>query len=56
MISRQVQHLARMTDDLLAAARATTGKVILQRQPLSLAEGPAGPNLLEGQWAIQPRF
>jgi signal transduction histidine kinase len=38
VIARQVQHLARMTDDLLDAARATTGKVMLQRQPLDLAE------------------
>jgi signal transduction histidine kinase len=38
VISRQVQHLARMTDDLLDAARAMTGKIVLQRQPLDLAE------------------
>ena len=38
VISRQVQHLSRMTDDLLDAARAMTGKIVLQRQPLDLAE------------------
>lgn len=41
VISRQVQHLARMTDDLLDAARAMTGKIVLQRQPLDLAEAAA---------------
>jgi len=41
VIGRQVQHLARMTDDLLDAARAMTGKVVLQRQPLDLAEATA---------------
>ena len=38
VITRQVQHLARMTDDLLDAARAMTGKIVLQRQPLELAQ------------------
>ena len=38
VIARQVQHLTRMTDDLLDAARAMTGKIVLQRQPLDLAE------------------
>ena len=38
VIARQVQHLARMTDDLLDAARAMTGKIVLQRQPLDLAD------------------
>ncbi|HYX65254.1 MAG TPA: ATP-binding protein [Burkholderiales bacterium] len=38
VIARQVQHLARMTDDLLDAARAMTGKIVLQRQPLDLAQ------------------
>jgi len=38
VIARQVQHLSRMTDDLLDAARAMTGKIVLQRQPLDLAE------------------
>src|SRR3954469_8335787 len=38
VITRQVQHLARITDDLLDAARAMPGKIVLQRQPLDLAE------------------
>src|SRR5204862_3122005 len=41
VIGRQVQHLARMTDDLLDAARAMTGKIVLQRQALDLAEAAA---------------
>jgi len=41
VVGRQVQHLARMTDDLLDAARAMTGKIVLQRQPLDLAEAAA---------------
>ncbi len=41
VIARQVEHLARMTDDLLDAARAMTGKIVLQRQPLDLAEAAA---------------
>ena len=41
VIGRQVQHLVRMTDDLLDAARAMTGKIILQRQPLDLADAAA---------------
>jgi len=38
VIHRQVKHLSRMTDDLLDAARAMTGKIVLQRSPLDLAE------------------
>jgi len=41
VIGRQVQHLARMTDDLLDAARAMTGKIVLQRQMLDLADAAA---------------
>ena len=41
VIARQVQHLARMTDDLLDAARAMTGKIVLQRQPIDLAQAAA---------------
>jgi signal transduction histidine kinase len=41
VIARQVEHLARMTDDLLDAARAMTGKIVLQRRPLDLAEAAA---------------
>jgi signal transduction histidine kinase len=38
VIGRQVQHLVRMMDDLLDAARAMTGKIVLQRQPLDLQQ------------------
>jgi signal transduction histidine kinase/CheY-like chemotaxis protein len=38
VIGRQVQHLSRMVDDLLDASRMTTGKVLLTRRPLDLAE------------------
>jgi signal transduction histidine kinase/CheY-like chemotaxis protein len=41
VITRQVEHLARMTDDLLDAARAMTGKIVLQRRPLDLADAAA---------------
>ncbi|MCC7009629.1 MAG: response regulator [Acidobacteria bacterium] len=41
IIRRQVDHLARMTDDLLDAARAMTGKIMLQRQPIDLAAAAA---------------
>jgi signal transduction histidine kinase/CheY-like chemotaxis protein len=42
VIGRQVQHLARMTDDLLDAARAMTGKIVLHRHPLELSAAVAG--------------
>ena len=38
VIRRQVKHLSRMTDDLLDAARAMTGKIVLQRRPVDFAE------------------
>jgi signal transduction histidine kinase/ActR/RegA family two-component response regulator len=41
VIRRQINHLSRMTDDLLDAARAMTGKIVLQRRPLDLAEAVA---------------
>jgi signal transduction histidine kinase/CheY-like chemotaxis protein len=37
VIVRQVGHLTRLTDDLLDAARALTGKIVLERQPVDLA-------------------
>jgi signal transduction histidine kinase len=37
IISRQTDHLSRLTDDLLDAGRAVMGKISLQRQPLELA-------------------
>ena len=38
VIGRQVQHLSRLVDDLLDVSRVTTGKVVLDRRPLALAE------------------
>lgn len=37
IVARQVDHLSRMTDDLLDAARAITGKIALHRKPVDLA-------------------
>src|SRR5256885_5960610 len=37
VIGRQVDHLSRMTDDLLDAARSTTSKIVLQRMAVDLA-------------------
>jgi signal transduction histidine kinase/ActR/RegA family two-component response regulator len=37
VISRQVEHLARLTDDLLDAGRAIMGKIVLERRALDLA-------------------
>jgi signal transduction histidine kinase len=37
IILRQVGHLTRLTDDLLDAARALTGKIVLERHPTDLA-------------------
>jgi signal transduction histidine kinase/ActR/RegA family two-component response regulator len=36
VIDRQIQHLARLVDDLLDVARVTTGKISLQRTPTDL--------------------
>jgi PAS domain S-box-containing protein len=37
MIDRQVQHLARLVDDLLDVSRITRGKITLQKEPVELA-------------------
>jgi signal transduction histidine kinase len=37
IVARQVEHLARLTDDLLDAGRAMMGKIALERRPLELA-------------------
>jgi signal transduction histidine kinase len=37
VIARQVDHLARLTDDLLDAGRAVMGKIVLERRPIDLA-------------------
>ena len=38
MIARQSGHLGRLVDDLLDVARVMTGKILLEREPLDLAE------------------
>jgi len=38
VIQRQVEHMARLIDDLLDVSRVTQGKVILQRQPTAVTE------------------
>ena len=42
VISRQVQHLSRVVDDLLDLSRVMTGKIILDFKPLDLAQAAAG--------------
>jgi signal transduction histidine kinase/CheY-like chemotaxis protein len=39
IITRQVDRLARMVDDLLDVTRVTTGKIALQRRPVDLVDG-----------------
>ena len=38
VVGRQVDHMARLLDDLLDASRVTSGKVTLQRRPTSVRE------------------
>jgi signal transduction histidine kinase/ActR/RegA family two-component response regulator len=38
IIARQNAHLARLVDDLLDVSRVTSGKIVLERRPLELAE------------------
>jgi PAS domain S-box-containing protein len=38
IIDRQVVHMARLVDDLLDVARITRGKIMLQTEPLAIAE------------------
>jgi signal transduction histidine kinase len=38
IIRRQVRHLAKLTDDLLDAARVMMGKIVLERRPVDLAQ------------------
>ena len=42
IIKRQVIHMARLVDDLLDVGRAVTGKIVLKRQPVNLAEAVRG--------------
>ena len=38
IIERQVLHMARLVDDLLDVGRVVTGKIVLDRHPVDLAE------------------
>jgi PAS domain S-box-containing protein len=38
VVGRQVEHLSRLVDDLLDVSRVTTGKVVLTKEPVDLAE------------------
>jgi signal transduction histidine kinase/ActR/RegA family two-component response regulator len=38
VITRQTEHLARLVDDLLDVARVMSGKIVLERRPVDLAE------------------
>ena len=38
IIGRQTHHLARLVDDLLDVARVTTGRIIVERHPVALAD------------------
>jgi two-component system, sensor histidine kinase len=38
IIKRQVTHMARLVDDLLDVGRAVTGKIVLKRAPMNLAD------------------
>src|SRR5881397_1044157 len=38
IIGRQTTHLARLVDDLLDVARVTTGRIVVERQPVALAD------------------
>jgi PAS domain S-box-containing protein len=49
MIGRQVNHMARLIDDLLDVARITQGKITLRRAPLELA-----PLLYNAVEAVRP--
>jgi PAS domain S-box-containing protein len=42
IIHRQTHHLTRLVDDLLDVARATAGKIALNRQPVDLSEVAGG--------------
>jgi signal transduction histidine kinase len=53
VIHRQVQHLARLVEDLLDVSRVTSGKVVLVRQPTDLAE--VATSTMAG-WRSSARF
>ena len=53
VIHRQVQHLARLVEDLLDVSRVTSGKVVLVREPTDLAELVTGTL---ASWRAAGRF
>src|SRR5262249_41947681 len=53
VIERQVKHLSRLVDDLLDVSRVTTGKILLARRELDLADLVAG---LVTTWRDAGRF
>lgn len=53
VINRQVQHLARLVDDLLDVGRVTSGKVVLVREPMDLA--PLAASTI-ANWRASGRF
>jgi signal transduction histidine kinase len=53
VIHRQVQHLARLVEDLLDVSRVTSGKVVLVRQPTDVAE--VATSTITG-WRASGRF
>src|SRR6185295_9160858 len=58
IIKRQVTHMARLVDDLLDVGRAVTGKIVLKRKPVNLAEAVKASvaTLTAGQPAGQSRI
>jgi len=53
VIHRQVQHLARLVEDLLDVSRVTSGKIVLLRQPTDLGEVVAS---VVASWRAAGRF
>ena len=55
IIHRQTHHLTRLVDDLLDVARATAGKIPLNRQALDLSEVVGGcVRVAAGEWSGPP--
>ena len=52
IIKRQVVHMARLVDDLLDVGRAVTGKIVLKRVPINLAD--AVKTYIGGQTSANP--
>src|SRR6185436_5480618 len=53
VINRQVQHLARLVEDLLDVSRVTSGKVVLMRDAIDLADVAASTI---ASWRASARF